>query len=266
MALHIYPATIRGVTPPIQCLLARPTPKTRTAPTLIYFHGLNGSRKQIFQGRYAELAEAIQENGWNILSVELRGHGSRRVNKNLSAIENIVNTITSNDHNPLDGALADIPAIVDFLLDKKIASVGAIATAGLSWGGMHALYALQKEPRIQCAAALMPICKITGMVEFQELEGHPLVERFEPLHALRELAPKPLLMITTEKDRRAHPRYASQLYEKTAARIRAGRRGWAPHLRYASWDRSRLRFRNDPDYSTMVAESSTMADLVFRDH
>ncbi len=214
MPLHIYPVIIRSVSPPIQCLLSRPTSEFRSIPTIIYFHGLNGTRNQIFQDRYVEFAEAIQKIGCNLLAVELRGHGERREKKELPAIDNVMKIITHKELNPFDGAMEDIRKIIEFIIEKKITPPGEIAVAGLSWGAMHALYALKMERRIRCCLALLPVCKITSLIEFRGLEGNSLIQKYDPLNFIEKIAPKPLLLVTTEKDTRADPRYATQLYEK----------------------------------------------------
>ncbi|RJP23320.1 MAG: hypothetical protein C4527_20435 [Candidatus Omnitrophota bacterium] len=214
MPLHIYPVIIRSVSPPIQCLLSRPTPEFRSAPTILYFHGLNGTRNQVFQDRYVEFAEAMQKIGCNLMSVELRGHGERREKKEMPAIDNMMKIITHKELNPFDGAVLDIRKIIEFIIEKGIAPPSEIAVSGLSWGAMHALYAMKTERRIRCGLALLPVCKITALVEFRGLEGHPLIAQYEPLNFIEKVAPKPLLMITAEKDTRADPRFAGYLYEK----------------------------------------------------
>ncbi|MEW6237842.1 MAG: alpha/beta fold hydrolase [Candidatus Omnitrophota bacterium] len=214
MPLNIFPVTIKDITPAIHGLLSRPGHEIRTTPTLVYFHGLNGSRNQIFQDRYLEFAEAIRDLGVNLFSVDLRGHGERRENKERPAIENLMKIITHKEKNPFYGAMEDIKKIFDFLVDRKIAHPAKMAVAGLAWGGMHALYALRQERRLRCCIALLPVCKITSLVEFKGLEKHPLIQQFEPLNFLEKLAPKPLLIVTGEKDTRADPHFAAQLYEK----------------------------------------------------
>ncbi len=214
MPLHIYPVTIRSVSPPIQCLLSRPTPEFRANPTILYFHGLNGTRNQVFQDRYVEFAEAVQKLGCNLLSVELRAHGERRENKELPAIDNMMKILSYKEKNPFDGAILDIKKTIDFIIEKQIALPGQIAVAGLSWGGMHALFALKCERRIRCGLALLPVCKIKSMVEFRGFKTHALIDKYEPLNFIEKIAPKPLLMITSDRDTRSDPRFAGELYEK----------------------------------------------------
>ncbi len=214
MGLHLYPLTIRSVRPSIHCFLSRPTTEFRSLPTVIYFHGLNGTRNQIFQDRYLEFAEAIQELNCNLLAVELRCHGDRRENKELPAIQNMMKVVTNKELNPFHGALEDIEKTIDFVVEKQIARPGEIAVAGLAWGGMHVFYALRKDRRIRCGIALLPVCDITSMIEFRGLKGNPLIQQFEPMNFAENLAPRPLLIITGEKDTRTHPKYANELFLK----------------------------------------------------
>jgi dienelactone hydrolase len=181
---------------------------------VIYFHGLNGTHNQIFQDRYVDLAKAMQKMSCNLLSVELRYHGERRENKEVSAVQNMLNHFTDKQLNPFRGALQDIGKIVDFVEEKKIARPGEIAVVGLAWGATHALYAMKIDPRIRCGVGLLPVCKITGLVEFRQFNGHPLIEQYEPIHFVNNLAPKPLLLVTGEKDTRTNPIHANQLYDK----------------------------------------------------
>ncbi|MFB3785191.1 MAG: alpha/beta hydrolase family protein [bacterium] len=214
MGLHLYPIIIRGVNPPVAGLLSRPTEEFRPLPTVIFFHGLNGSRSQVFQGRYQELAEALQRLECNLLSVELRGHGERRENKTQPAAQNLLRVIAHRTLNPFAGAMEDIAKIVEFTAEKKIAPPEAIAVAGISWGALSVFYALHQEPRVLGGIALLPVCRITDLLEFRRLQGKAAVEQYDPIHFTSGIAPKPLLFITGEKDTRANPRYASELYER----------------------------------------------------
>lgn len=213
MALHIYPVTIRGVSPPIQCLLSRPTTEFRSLPTVIYYHGLNGTRNQIFQDRYKEMAEVIQSLNCNLLSIDLRCHGDRRENREIPAIDNMMKVLSTPEKNPFDGSLVDTKTIMQFLVEKSIAPAGEIAVMGLSWGGVHAMYAMQQERGIRCGVALLPVGRITSLVEFRPLKGKEIIQKYEPLNFITNIAPKPLLMITAEQDNRASPVFASELYE-----------------------------------------------------
>ncbi|MDP8245049.1 MAG: alpha/beta fold hydrolase [Candidatus Hinthialibacter antarcticus] len=231
MALHVYPVTIGQISPPIHGLLSRPSAKDRTLPTLIYYHGLNGSRNQAFQDRYLILAEAIQALNCNLLSVDLRAHGERRADKNVPAVENFIRLLSDKEKNPFEGALADVKRTVDFVIEKKIALPQQIGVIGLSWGGTHVLYALKNERRIRCGISLLPVCSIGSLLEFRAMKEHPLIKEFEPLNYIKSLAPKPLLMITGEKDKRAEPRFASDLFQELE--IEYGDAGAADRLAYA---------------------------------
>ena len=214
MGLHVYPVSIQSVHPPIRCLWSRPSPEFRTGPTVIYFHGLNSNRNQIFQETYLPLAEAIQALHYNLFAVELRHHGERRANKESTAVQNWLTEFAKNASNPFADTLTDLHAIVDFLLEKKIATPDRIAVTGLSWGAMHALYALTAEPRIHTGVALLPVCQIRSLIELKPLAHHPLLQQYEPLHYVKGLAPKPLLFVTAQNDTRAQPQHALALYRQ----------------------------------------------------
>ena len=214
MALHLYPVTIRSVSPPIQCLLSRPTPEFRPAATILYFHGLNGTRNQIFQDRYLEFAEAVKALGCNLLSLELRAHGERRDKKETPAMENLIRIMNQKDENPFDGAVLDIKRTIEFIIEKQIAVPGGIGVCGLSWGALHAMYAMKLEYRVKCGVALLPVGRISRLVEFRRLKNHALVQKYEPMQYLEKIAPKPLLMITADQDTRVDARDAGDLYEK----------------------------------------------------
>lgn len=214
MALHLYPVTIRSISPPIQCLLSRPTTEFRCLHTIIYLHGLNGSRNQIFQDRYMEFAEAIQNLGCNLLSIELPFHGERRQNKEQPAIQNMVKSMVHKENNPFNAFINDIQKTVDFIIEKKITRPGEIGVVGLAWGATNAFYALKTERRIRCGVVLLPVCKISTLVEFKQLKDQPIIEQYEPLNYVDKIAPKPLLFVTGESDVRADPVFANELYDK----------------------------------------------------
>lgn len=210
MALHISPLLIHGV----KCLLSRPTKDDRCLPTVIYLHSLNGNRDQIFLDRYQGFAEAMKSLKCNLLSVELPGHGDRRKDRDIPASLILTKLLCRDEDNPLLCFEEDIKKIVDFMLKEPIAPSGGIAVVGMGWGAMNGLYALRRERRIRCGALISPVCTIAGLMEFRHLQGHPIVEKYEPLNYVEKIAPKPLLFITGEKDMRANPLFASQMYQK----------------------------------------------------
>ncbi|MBD3267652.1 alpha/beta fold hydrolase [bacterium] len=217
MGLHIYPVTIKTSKPAMHCLLSRPTSENRSRPTIIYFHGLNGTRNQIFQDKNIEFAETIQNLGCNLLAAELPYHGERREKKDQPAAQYLIKHIHHEELNPFNMAFNDFKAIIDFLIEKRIATPSKIAVAGMSWGALHALYALKKDRRIRCCIALLPVCKITTLVEFRNMETEPIIQKHEPLQFIENIAPKPLLMLTAEKGSRSDPKYAVELYRKLQA-------------------------------------------------
>jgi len=62
--------------------------------------------------------------------------------------------------------------------------------------------------------ALLPVCKITSLIEFRGLGGDAIIQKYEPLQFIDTLAPKPLLILTAEKGARSDPTYACQLFER----------------------------------------------------
>ncbi len=214
MDLQLFPLTIRSVHPPIPCLLSRPKEELRSAATVIYFHSLNGARDQIFKDRYLEFALAMRTIGCNLLSIELPCHGERRKNVKISPMQNILHGIGSDTQNPFACIIEDTHKIIDFLIEKRIARVGEIGIAGMAWGAVNAFCALCNEPRIRCSVLFLPVCRISSMTEFRPLKGQAIVEQFEPMNYVKNIAPKPLLFITGEKDQRANPQYTSELYQK----------------------------------------------------
>ncbi len=231
MGLHVYPVTIGQISPPIHGLLSRPDSKDHTLPTLIFYHGLNGTRNQAFQDRYLKMAEAIQSLNCNLISVDLRGHGERRADKNIPAVENFIRLLPDKEKNPFEGALNDVTRTVDFVIEKKIAHPQHVGVIGLSWGGTHVLYALKHERRIRCGISLLPVCNIGSLLEFRSMKDHPIIKQYEPTGFVKQLAPKPLLMVTGEKDKRAEPRFASDLFQELEKEYEKA--GAADRLAYA---------------------------------
>lgn len=216
MSLHLFPVTIRGISPPIHGLLSRPTTEYHTLPTVIYFHGLNGTRNQPFQDKYVPLAEALQARNMNVLSIDLREHGERRSNKESTGADNFIKAVLEKENDPFAGAEEDIKRVVEFLIEKKIALPGQISIMGLSWGALFAMMSLQVERHLRCAVALLPVGKITSLLEFRAHRKNKMLATYEPTVYLKNLAPKPLLMITTENDKRSDPAHASALYHQLA--------------------------------------------------
>lgn len=106
-------------------------PSSASRRALVLVHGRDASRTVEFAGAFVDLAAMLQKGGYNVLMIDLRGHGQSGDGRYSFGL---------NERRDVEGA-------VDWLLNKGFAP-GSIGVLGVSLGAASAVGATADEPRI----------------------------------------------------------------------------------------------------------------------
>ena len=137
-------------------LTSRQTPETAAQHgTVLVYHGFGGDKATI-----APLADTIADAGFLAISIDIVGHGDRRLpdwdtvfsDRRWAEEEDA----TEGDFQQLQLATAEeIPAIVDELTARDWLRDGRLGITGRSMGGEISYLAVLREPRIRAAAPMV---------------------------------------------------------------------------------------------------------------
>ena len=170
---------------------------------VVLVHGRNSSRTREFGGRFPELAATLQANGYQVVMVDLRGHGA------------------SGDARFTFGRAErlDVGAAIAFLVDRGVPA-GQVGVLGVSMGAASAIGAAAIDPRVGALWADAGYAEIASIIEAEwpSASGLPGVfwhaarlahrVRFgfdlagsRPADALPLVAPRPIQLVHGTGDR-----------------------------------------------------------------
>ncbi|MGZ5494754.1 MAG: alpha/beta hydrolase family protein, partial [Thermoanaerobaculia bacterium] len=149
----------------------------RPLPAVLWYHGLTASK----EANRKEL-EQIAREGFLAVAVDAVGHGARR------------DTRERPFRDLVHDSVAEVPSLIDALVAGGHADEKRIGIAGVSFGGFILYRALNIEPRLRAAVALL---------------GSPPKEMKPPSAAL--------LSITSERDERVPPNHAREFHQSLPA-------------------------------------------------
>lgn len=183
----------------VPVLIVRPPVGTPPLPTVLWCHGL-GADKELHLPELQRFAAA----GLLAIGVDAVGHGQRRLRdfeqqfaQPPAKRERLVNALVAE-------TAAELPGLLDTLVDCGLSDPQRLAVAGVSMGGCITYAAVSLDRRLRAAVALLG--SPAGMVA--EHSDFP-AERFFPTA---------LLSITAENDCVIAPAAARILHERLAIR------------------------------------------------
>ena len=177
-------------------------------PTAILLHGVPGVEKNL------DIAYALRDKGWNCLYFHYRGSWG-----------------SEGDYS-FCGALDDVYAATDWILDQRSVDSERLAVVGNSFGGYLALASAASDPRIAFVVSITPL--VDPMVasisdelfdEFAEVlrgvSGAELKEQWDDLAPIQSMVPeleaKPILLVTADDDEI----FPAAHYEPIATQLKA---------------------------------------------
>ncbi len=172
-------------------------PHGRTQRAIVLVHGKDGSRTEEFDGKFVELASALNQHGYAVLMIDLRGHGQ------------------SGDAHFSFGLYErrDVEGAVDWLKQQGF-QAGHIGVLGVSLGAASSIGATADDADIGALvedsgyAAILPIIqkewrKASGLPDFM-LTPTTIMARImfgydpstsRPVDEMGRIAPRPVLII-----------------------------------------------------------------------
>lgn len=188
-----------------------PHPTSQRA--IILVHGKDASRTEEFAGRFTELAAALHQGGFNVLMIDLRGHGQS---------DDAHYSFGINERRDVEGA-------VDWLVQKGF-QPGSIGVLGISLGAASSIGATADDPRIGALiedSGFASFCPIV-QAKWGSASGLPdifiqptlIMLRVEygydlcaarPVDEIGRIAPRPVLIIHSTSDELVPVSNAEQL-------------------------------------------------------
>jgi len=169
-----------------------------TQGTVLLYHGL-GASKQTNLPELQELADA----GFVAVGVDAVGHGERRYEDYARRFPAPGSEQSARSfYEVVEQTTAEVPAVIDGLIDAGITDGRHLGIAGISMGGYITFGAPLVERRLAAAAVLIgsPFWRLCG-----DRSPHLHPERFAPL---------PLLIVTAEKDSKVPPHHARDFHRR----------------------------------------------------
>lgn len=177
-------------------------PNTESTRALIFVHGKGQCRSSEFNGKSLELGAALQRHGFNVLMLDLRGHGKSGDARFTFALRE----------------RRDVQGAVDWLREQGFAP-GSIGVIGVSMGGATAIGAAAEDPAIGAVVSDSAYAEFEDVLirKFPDESGLPgfmlpptlVATRFlvgedivasRPIDEIDEVAPRPVLLIHAEGD------------------------------------------------------------------
>jgi len=93
-------------------------------------------------------------------------------------------------------------ALIDLLIQRKVATDGLIALNGISRGGLSCLHGMAADKRVLACAAHAPPVHLPAVEEFKHLAGNKLVEQSNPTTLIPKLADRPVFLAVGSADPR----------------------------------------------------------------
>lgn len=204
LTYHIsYTSATGAVVPGI---LMVPAQNTVKAPTVILLHGVGGKKEDILL-----LAYAMSMRGYVTLLIDIPGHGERPKINNRQVFE-----LTLPEMRQMAGqTVADLRRGVDFLATRPEVDPNRVGFVGISLGGILGAVFAADEPRVKATALwsaggnwgrLLTTSTHDFAQKFRK-KGTPTAQSVteimadvDPLPLAASIAPRPLLLLTGDKD------------------------------------------------------------------
>ncbi|MER7250630.1 hypothetical protein [Kribbella sp. NPDC000426] len=233
--------------PPIPALLlTQPNPPKKRS-LVIFYSGIGARKEYLAPPRRPEdyvsphFISALLNAGHDVLLPDAPGHGERK--RGWEDTSDLFRAgIQDQGPDYLEQVSTETPDLIDAALALGVVSSPAqIAVAGQSGGGMQTLLKLAADPRIAAGIAVMPICDITLLAQFADLESSRRLIAGSPSPRMgNQLAPRPLLLIGGGQDTVAPASHIEAFHDGIAPAYQ--RAGAAQNLSYLGLDDVAHRF------------------------
>jgi pimeloyl-ACP methyl ester carboxylesterase len=197
-----FPARVDGLKIAAWYIPADVSQTADKSPAIVMVHGWNASRTNAFNQHFLDLAQALHQAGFSLLMIDLRGHGQ------------------SADSHFTFGRLErrDVLAAVDYLLARGH-QPGKIGLIGTSMGAASVIGAAAEDQAVGAVATDSLFAEIYPVIEglWVQQSGLPMIFLYptrwmyyvengydlasaKPITEIGQIAPRPLLLISCQKD------------------------------------------------------------------
>jgi pimeloyl-ACP methyl ester carboxylesterase len=197
-----FPARVDGLKIAAWYIPADVSQTADKSPAIVMVHGWNASRTNAFNQHFLDLAQALHQAGFSLLMIDLRGHGQ------------------SADSHFTFGRLErrDVLAAVDYLLARGH-QPGKIGLIGTSMGAASVIGAAAEDQAVGAVATDSLFAEIYPVIEglWVQQSGLPMIFLYptrwmyyvengydlasaKPNTEIGQIAPRPLLLISCQKD------------------------------------------------------------------
>lgn len=111
-------------------------------------------------------------------------------------------------------------ALIDYCLERGLASEERIVLNGTSRGGLASLHLMAAEPRVLACAVHAPVTDLTTLVEFRAVASHPMTGRMAAAALVPQLVDRPVFITIGTRDPRVSTERCLEFYALLAAGCR----------------------------------------------
>ena len=193
----------------VTALLSIPKSTTTPVPVIILMHGL-GDHKAVDYVEYGNAA--FIKNGYAVLRIDFHEHGDRKQDTYKFDLTGDYKYWT---RNVMIQTVFDLRRAVDFIETRKELDASRIGYYGISLGGITGTIFCGVEDRIK-----VPVVALAGgqmNLRFKDQadsdEAKDFVGPIEPINFVKQIAPRPFLMLNAKNDEVIPPAMSKLLFD-----------------------------------------------------
>lgn len=191
-------------------LLSIPKNTTTPLPVIILIHGL-GDHKTVDYVAFGN--DLFLKNGFAVLRIDISGHGDR---KGDVFKFDLTGTYKYWTRNVISQTVFDLRRTVDFIESRKELDPQRIGYYGISLGGIIGTVFCGVDDRIKVPVIALAGGQMNLLYEEQALseEAKDFVSIIEPLNFVKQISPRPFLMLNAKNDEIVPPMMSKLLFNK----------------------------------------------------
>jgi len=191
-------------------ILTIPKNATKPVPIIILLHGA-GDRKTVDYVSFGN--DFLLKNGYAVFRIDISKHGDRKEDEyDLS----FTGKTRYWSREIITQTVFDLRRAVDFIETRPELNANKIGYFGISLGGITGTIFCGVEERVKVPVIVLGGGQFNLMYESKALsaDAKDFTSIIEPLNFVKEIAPRPLLMINAENDEIIPPMMSKLLYNK----------------------------------------------------
>ncbi|MCK0144822.1 acetylxylan esterase [Arenibacter sp. F26102] len=189
-------------------LLSVPKIGTSPLPVIILMHGL-GDNKSVDYVAYGN--DLFLKNGYTVLRIDFSQHGER---KNDVYDFNLTGTYKNWSRDIISQTVFDLRRAVDFIETREGLDAQRIGYYGISLGGITGTIFCGVDKRIKVPIVALAGGQLNLLYEKEALskKAKDFVSIIEPLNFVKEITPRPFLMLNAKNDEIVPPLMSTLLF------------------------------------------------------